>query len=235
MKAFTQEEKFFIEASSDITKSNFKEKILYIIGAWKINNNNNYDYLIMREAFNWKRLAIRIVVYLKLEKNLQNLIIEWLMTPHLYATFSEEKFKNLIGFEKYNAYLSYFYGITIERCLISYVEQELLKKQISYGNFVRYQPEEVYSKIYNLEYDDLMNEFLTEFSFDRIKLSEVEFENFTYWCFKKRIENSDPSKLASDTKKGTTFLYNLLESENRRINYKRNLNTKRKKNNLEVL
>ena len=25
----------------------------------------------------------------------------------------------------------------------------LLKKQISYGNFVRYQPEEVYSKIYN--------------------------------------------------------------------------------------
>ena len=28
MKAFNQEEKFFIEASSDITKSNFKEKIL---------------------------------------------------------------------------------------------------------------------------------------------------------------------------------------------------------------
>ena len=129
MKAFNQEEKFLIEASSDITKSNFKEKILYIIGTWKINNNNNYDYLIMKEAFNWKRLAIRIVVYLKLEKNLQNLIIEWLMTPHLYATFSEEKFKNLIGFEKYNANLSYFYGITIERCLISYVEQELLKKQ----------------------------------------------------------------------------------------------------------
>ena len=64
MKAFNQEEKFFIEASSDITKSNFKEKILYIIGAWKINNNNNYDYLIMREAFNWKRLAIRIIEYL---------------------------------------------------------------------------------------------------------------------------------------------------------------------------
>ena len=52
MKAFNQEEKFLIEASSDITKSNFKEKILYIIGAWKINNNNNYDYLIMKEAFN---------------------------------------------------------------------------------------------------------------------------------------------------------------------------------------
>ena len=50
----------------------------------------------MKEAFNWKRLAIRIVVYLNLEKKLQNLIIEWLMTPHLYGTFSEEKFKNLI-------------------------------------------------------------------------------------------------------------------------------------------
>ena len=71
----------------------------------------------------------------KFRKNLQNLIIEWLMTPHLYGTFSEEKFKNLIGFEKYNAYLSYFYGITIERCHII-CRTRLLKKQISYGNFV---------------------------------------------------------------------------------------------------
>ncbi|MBL07039.1 MAG: hypothetical protein CL773_04180 [Chloroflexi bacterium] len=230
MTAFKQEENFFIEASSEITKSNFKEKILSIIGDWKIDNKNNYDYLIMNEAFNWKRLAIRIIRYLKVEKELQNLIIEWLMIPHLYATLSEERFKKLIGFEKYNAYLSYFYGITIERCLISYVEEELLKKQISYGNFVRYQPEEVYSKIYNLEYDDLMNEFLIKFRFDRLKLSEVEYENFTYWCFKKRIENSDPSKLASDTKKGTTFLYKFLESENRRINDKKNNYSKRKKN-----
>tara|TARA_Y100001934_G_scaffold231016_1_gene278923 strand:- start:4827 stop:5522 length:696 start_codon:yes stop_codon:yes gene_type:complete len=229
MTAFKQEENFFIEASSEITKSNFKEKILSIIGDWKIDNKNNYDYLIMNEAFNWKRLAIRIIRYLKVEKELQNLIIEWLMIPHLYATLSEERFKKLIGFEKYNAYLSYFYGITIERCLISYVEEELLKKQISYGNFVRYQPEEVYSKIYNLEYDDLMNEFLIKFRFDRLKLSEVEYENFTYWCFKKRIENSDPSKLASDTKKGTTFLYKFLESENRRINDKKNNYSKRKK------
>ena len=225
MTAFKQEENFFIEASSEITKSNFKEKILSIIGDWKIDNKNNYDYLIMNEAFNWKRLAIRIIRYLKVEKELQNLIIEWLMIPHLYATLSEERFKKLIGFEKYNAYLSYFYGITIERCLISYVEEELLKKQISYGNFVRYQPEEVYSKIYNLEYDDLMNEFLIKFRFDRLKLSEVEYENFTYWCFKKRIENSDPSKLASDTKKGTTFLYKFLESENRRINDNKKNNT----------
>ena len=77
MKAFNQEEKFLIEASSDITKSNFKEKILYIIGTWKINNNNNYDYLIMKEAFNWKRLAIRIVVYLKLEKKFINTEVKY--------------------------------------------------------------------------------------------------------------------------------------------------------------
>ncbi len=44
MKAFNQEEKFFIEASSDITKSNFKEKILYIIGAWKIKNRERLGH-----------------------------------------------------------------------------------------------------------------------------------------------------------------------------------------------
>ena len=32
---------------------------------------------------------------------------------------------------------------------MQFFKKELLKKQISYGNFVRYQPEEVYSKIYN--------------------------------------------------------------------------------------
>ena len=46
---------------------------------------------------------------------------------------------------------------------------------------------------------------------------ETDDENFTYWCFKKRVEVSEPSKLASDTKKGTMFLYKLLESESKRI------------------
>ena len=42
-------------------------------------------------------------------------------------------------------------------------------------------------------------------------------ENFTYYCFKKRIKDSEPAKLASDTKKGTIFLQELMRSEEKRL------------------
>tara|TARA_B100000579_G_scaffold71292_2_gene54366 strand:+ start:22877 stop:23575 length:699 start_codon:yes stop_codon:yes gene_type:complete len=227
MIIFSKEEEKIIESFSEIDEKNFKNNILSIIGSWKINNKNNYDYLIMQEAFNWKRLAVKIIDSLEFDKNLTSKLINWLFNPHLYATFSEKKFRELIGFEKYNAHLSYFYGVTIERCIIAYSEEELLKRQISYGNFVRYRPEDVYSHIYNITYNELIDEFFSKFKIDSKKISEIEFENFTYWCFKKRIENSEPSKLASDTKKGTMFLYKFLESENKRLNSKKNI---RKKN-----
>ena len=230
MIIFNKEEKKIIESFSDINEKNYKLKILSLIGNWKINNRNNYDYLILNEAFNWKRLAIKIIDYLEFDEKLNLLLIKWLLTPHLFATFSKNKFREIIGFEKYNSHLSYFYGVTIERCLISYAEEELFKKQISYGNFIRYELEDVYSKIYNISYNELIEEFLSKKNFDSKKLSEVEYENFTYWCFKKRIENSEPSKLASDTKKGTMFLYKFLESENKRMTSSKHLKNLRKKN-----
>jgi len=230
MIIFNKEEKKIIEAFSDINEKNYKLKILSLIGNWKINNRNNYDYLILKEAFNWKRLAIKIIDYKKFDRELNLKLIDWLLTPHLFATFSKTKFKEIIGYEKYSSHLSYFYGVTIERCLISYAEEELYKKQISYGNFVKYESEDVYSKIYNISYNELIEDFLSINNFDPKNLSEVEYENFTYWCFKKRIENSEPSKLASDTKKGTMFLYKFLESENKRMTSSKHFKNLRKKN-----
>jgi hypothetical protein len=224
---FGKEEEKIIQKFSKIDHNNYKENILSIIGNWKINNKNSYDYLILKEAFNWKRLAVKIIDYLRFDESLNTKLINWIFNPHLYATFSENKFRELIGFEKYNAHLSYFYGVTIERCLIAYSEEELLKRQISYGNFVRYRPEEVYSQIYNITYNKLIDDFFSEFKITSKKISELEFEKFTYWCFKKRVENSEPSKLASDTKKGTMFLYKFMDSENKRLYSDRSI---RKKN-----
>tara|TARA_Y100000768_G_scaffold153048_2_gene114376 strand:+ start:1030 stop:1722 length:693 start_codon:yes stop_codon:yes gene_type:complete len=214
---FGKEEEKIIQKFSKIDHNNYKENILSIIGNWKINNKNSYDYLILHEAFNWKRLAVKIIDYLRFDESLNTKLINWIFNPHLYATFSENKFRELIGFEKYNAHLSYFYGVTIERCLIAYSEEELLKRQISYGNFVRYTPEDVYSQIYNITYNKLIDDFFSEFKITTKKISELEFEKFTYWCFKKRVDNSEPSKLASDTKKGTMFLYKFMDSENKRL------------------
>lgn len=224
---FGKEEEKIIQKFSKIDHNNYKENILSIIGNWKINNKNSYDYLILHEAFNWKRLAVKIIDYFRFDESLNTKLINWIFNPHLYATFSENKFRELIGFEKYNAHLSYFYGVTIERCLIAYSEEELLKRQISYGNFVRYTPEDVYSQIYNITYNKLIDDFFSEYKITTKKISELEFEKFTYWCFKKRVENSEPSKLASDTKKGTMFLYKFMDSENKRLYSNRSI---RKKN-----
>ena len=75
-------------------------------------------------------------------------------------------------------------------------------------------------------------EFTQKFKIDINDYSELDDERFTYWCFKKRVDFSEPSKLASDTKKGTSFLFNLLDSESKRINInnKKNNLLRRKKN-----
>jgi hypothetical protein len=218
MQLITNEEKKTIEEFSNINSSNFKIHILSIIKNWKIDNKKNYNFIINKEAFNWKRLAIYIIDHLNLNTDLYDLTLDWLSEPHLFATFSENKFKNLIGFEKYTSHLSFLYGIIIERCLITFVEQEFFKKQISYGNFFKFQIDDAFIKIYGSSYDDLFNEFIKNNKIRINNFDENDDENFTYWCFKKRIKISEPSKLASDTKKGTKFLYKLLESETKKNN-----------------
>jgi|TARA_B110000263_G_scaffold156669_1_gene136072 hypothetical protein len=217
MQLITSEEKKIIEEYSNIDSSNFKTQILSIIKNWKIDVNLNYDFIVNKEAFNWKRLAIFIIDNLNLNKDMYDLAIDWVLEPHLFATFSENNFKNLIGFEKYTSHLSYLYGIIIERSLITFVEQELYKRQISYGNFLKFRTDDAFIKIYGYSLEEMFKEFIGNNKFEIHGFYETNDEDFTYWCFKKRVEVSEPSKLASDTKKGTMFLYKLLESESKRI------------------
>ena len=65
----------------------------------------------------------------------------------------------------------------------------------------------------------MFKEFCEEYRIDINNYSELDDEKFTYWCFKKRVDFSEPSKLASDTKKGTTFLFSLLSSESKRLKH----------------
>ena len=221
-------EKKLIQEFSDINEENYKSNILKIINSWKIHKNKKYDFIIFNQAFNWKRLANLILDNLLVDNLLKDKILDWIVQPHLYGGFSETEFKKLLGYEKYSAHLSYFYGVTIERCLITNVEEELTKRQTSYGNFVRFRLDDAFLKIYNFTYDQLFMEFTEKFKIDINDYSELDDERFTYWCFKKRVDFSEPSKLASDTKKGTSFLFNLLDSESKRININN------KKNNLLI-
>ncbi|NCG34589.1 MAG: hypothetical protein GWO78_01140 [Dehalococcoidales bacterium] len=228
MQIITNEEKKIIDQYSNIDSSNFRTQILSIIKNWKIDVNRKYDFIVNNEAFNWKKLAVYIIDNLKLDGEMYDLAINWVLKPHLFATLSENNFKNLIGFEKYTSHLSYLYGIIIERCLITFVEQELHKRQISYGNFLKFKKDDAFLKIYGYSFDEMFKEFIRNNENKTNNFYETDDENFTYWCFKKRVEVSEPSKLASDTKKGTMFLYKLLESESKRINLSKSTKTSTK-------
>ena len=230
MSEISIDEKKIINDFSDIDEDNYSSHILKIISLWKIDNNKKYDFIVLGEAFNWKRLAYLILDNMNVNKILKSKILLWISSPHLYAGFSEKEFKGLIGYEKYSAHLSYFYGIIIERCLLCFVEQELIKRQASYGNFVRFNPDDAFQKIYEFSFTEMFKEFCEEYRIDINNYSELDDEKFTYWCFKKRVDFSEPSKLASDTKKGTTFLSGLLSSESKRlkINNTKNFSTKSK-------
>ena len=159
MSEISIDEKKIINDFSDIDEDNYRSHILKIISLWKIDNKKKYDFIVLEEAFNWKRLAYLILDNMNVDKILKSKILLWISSPHIYAGFSEKEFKGLIGYEKYSAHLSYFYGIIIERCLLCFVEQELIKRQASYGNFVRFNPDDAFQKIYEFSFTEMFKEF----------------------------------------------------------------------------
>ena len=144
-------------------------------------------------------------------------IYQWFSIPEIYSGISEFQFRQLIGFEKYTSYLSYFYGVLIERSILCYVERENYKKRISNGKSTVNVLNVSYEHIYGFSFLHLYEEYCKKSAILNKNHYEHDDENFTYYCFKKRIQDSEPAKLASDTKKGTIFLQELMRSEEKRL------------------
>ena len=217
MSNLTDYENDLINKFSDINEKNYQTNILSMIRLWKIKKNSHYDYLVGNEALNWKRLAVQILNNIKIKENLLIEIYQWLSIPEIYSGLSEFQFRQLIGFEKYTSYLSYFYGVLIERSILCYVERENYKKRISNGKSTVNVLNVSYEHIYGFSFINLYEEYCKKSAILNKKHYEYDDENFTYYCFKKRIKDSEPAKLASDTKKGTIFLQELMRSEEKRL------------------
>jgi len=217
MSSLTDYENDLVNKYSDINEKNYQINILSMIRLWKINKKSHYDYLVGNEALNWKRLAVQILNNIKIKENLLIEIYQWLSIPEIYSGLSELKFRQLIGFEKYTSYLSYFYGVLIERSILCYVERENYKKRISNGKSTVNVLNVSYEHIYGFSFLHLYEEYCKKSAILNKKHYEHDDENFTYYCFKKRIQDSEPAKLASDTKKGTIFLQELMRSEEKRL------------------
>ena len=187
--------------------------LLEAIGLWEIPaevyNGRTYCYLIADEAFDWLLLAQRLcesVSGLIPQEESENLIIHGKPPVEI----APDEFKNYIGVLKYQQYLNYFYGITVEEALIQAVRDEVRKERHAFG----YREEEkgdYDDEVFRRVYGGGRTELLRAFRNDRghpqqHSISLTELKEFTYWLFKYRVNRSDRARVASDTKKGLSRL-----------------------------
>lgn len=114
--------------------------------------------------------------------------------------------RQLIGEVKYNLYLNYLYGVTVEAALLKAVAAEVEKEFTSLG----LAPpgdclKRAFCAIYEDQEDSLRAVFHAETGIKQNSREQDDIE-FIYWLFKYRLKNSDKEKVASDTKKALNWL-----------------------------
>ena len=180
--------------------------LLEAISLWEstqeVYRGRRLKYLVEGEAFDWLTLAERLLDAVKdLVPPEDTVRLLFYDLPPLELPVSE--FQRLIGPAKYKAYLNYTYGVLAEEALISAVTDEVRKDKRSLGDSKdNGSSERAFKRIYGLTEEELLQQFLKEKGYERRRnLSLGDMKEFTYWLFKYRVKHSEPSKVASDTRK----------------------------------
>lgn len=182
--------------------------LLEAIGLWtrpeEDYDGRHYQYLVAREAFDWALLAERLCHELDGLVPREERIDLIFGKPPL--DIPPRRFKELIGPEKYRAFLNYFYGVIVEQALQMAVEIEIEKEL--HGKVNNHDSREAaFQRIYGSGETALLKRFRKVRGYPqtrRINLSEIT--EFTYWLFKYRFINCDNARVASDTRKALKLL-----------------------------
>ena len=172
-----------------------------------------YRYLVGGEAFDWLMLAERLLLStdgLIPPAERDDLLFDGLLP----RAMMEEEFKEAVGPAKYGAIVNYWYGVTVEEALLLAVEHEVRKQRRGLSSEDSRLDDAVYERIYGPPQEYLLNAFFSDsgiLAADGISLAQLN--ELTYWLFKYRVKNSDPARLASDTRKGLRYL----ESQGRMV------------------
>ncbi|MFH1775425.1 MAG: hypothetical protein ABH839_02035 [Chloroflexota bacterium] len=187
--------------------------LLESIGLWteaeEQHNGRHYRYLIDGEAFDWLLMAERLceaVDSLLPEEEKNDLLFHG--KPPISLT--TEKFKGLIGQTKYQQYLNYFYGVTVEEAITWTVREEVRKEQRPLAGSSEHDIDsEVYQRIYGASKAALLRSFRQEKDYPQLDTTGLgELKEFTYWLFKYHLKHCDKAKVASDTKKALEWAHN---------------------------
>lgn len=209
--------------------------LLEAVGEWPLASEEFGDdtlvYLVGGEAFNWQLLAHRLMVGAGVPAPSDEWNA-WMDNPEPFAGLEEQQFMRLLGVDKFRAHLSYFYGVTVEQALIVAVEEEITKGRVANGREPTDRArEEAYRRLYSDEQDALWDAFREDNDVpparpgyrhrDEHTLSDSDA--FTYWLFKRRLKNSVPARVASDTRKGLAQLERMRQAHERRRRMMRGL------------
>lgn len=193
--------------------------LLSVIARWTAASerieDEDYEYLVAGEAFDWLRLAQRLIEAAG-DRVPADEAERLLFDGAPPGGEDEDAFARAIGPAKHRAHLNYQYGVVVEETLLLAAELELQKAGMLAGSG-RPAPEvEAYERVYGKPLNELLMLYRAESGLpwdDSISLGELKA--FTYWCSKYRFKNSEPARVASDTRKALALLSQLAMSRRR--------------------
>jgi hypothetical protein len=206
----------------------WKLAVLETVGHWPESTEKvdgvKLSYLVGGEAFDWRLLAGRILSSVGNAPQ-PDVWHGWLDMPDLFGGFTEAEFMRILGVDKSRACLSFFYGVTVEQGLQVAAREEIVKRSVASGR----EPsddmcDDAYQRLYGNDREGLWDEFCSatgllsregsELNPDELTLRQDD--QFMYWLFKRRMDRSDPARVASDTRKGLAQLERMRRSHDRR-------------------
>lgn len=184
--------------------------LLEAVNMWQIPEEKvgkrKYKYIIGGDAFDWLLLAERLcrtVDEMLPQEEKQALLFNG--EPPLQI--DTEEFKRLIGEQKYQQHLNFFYGVTVEEVLLQVIEDEVRKEQSLDYITEESITNEAYKRIYDLTQLEMLKLFKREKGYHYLHEMDMSIlKEFTYWSFKYRLKTCDKARIASDTKKALTWL-----------------------------
>ena len=203
-------------------------------------DGREYVYLIEHEAFDWLLLAERICDSappgLLPRHEVEDLLVE--ESPPV--ALSEIEFQERLGTAKYWAHLNFLYGVRVEQALHLAIERILQKERsgLSFSHTRQELDSDVFGRIYGSRQADLLREFRTHANradADPERIEHAEWQAFTYWLFRRRLERQDPARVASDTRQGLEMLYELEAAKQRRLRRLQSSEAKRSLDESEVI
>ena len=204
----------------------WRAHIFNAISVWRLPSetvaDEEYVYFIGGEAFNWRRLAERLAwhIALQLPEELELEMQDWLDSDDIFGGLEESEFRKALGHDKWRAHLNYFYGVTLERCLVLHAGLVIEKDRVGHGRGVNDDVMDgAFVTLYEAEEPQLWAEFATACGLgdhSGAARSVALDDEFTYWLFKRRVRTTYQVHVAHEVRHGLAMLERLTAACERR-------------------